>query len=89
MKNKKYNFYSDPGHGWVKVSIKEIVKLNIQDKISSYSYVRGDSVYLEEDCDLSVFVKALEKVNIFPYWVEHHTDKSSKIRSYNRYIPVV
>lgn len=89
MKTKKYNVYADPGHAWAKVKFSEIVKLGIHDKISQYSYVRGDSVYLEEDSDLSVFVDALLKIGIKPYWVQHHTDKSSKIRSYMHYIPTI
>lgn len=88
MKSKNYNVYGDPGHAWAKVKYTEIVKLGIQYKISPYSYVRGDNVYLEEDCDLSIFVEALSKIGIKPNWIEHHTNKNSKIRSYNRYIAV-
>ena len=89
QKTKKYHVYSDSGHGWVKVKFSEILKLGIQDKITSFSYTRGGYIYLEEDCDLSVFVEALEKINIKPYWIGHYTDKSSKIRSYSRYIPAM
>ena len=48
----KYMFYQDPGHGWVKVFVKELEQLGIADKISSFSYRRKDFAYLEEDCDL-------------------------------------
>lgn len=85
MKTKKYVVYCDPGHGWVKVKLSEVVKLGIHDKISSYSYMRGDNVYLEEDCDLRLLVNALKQIGITPKWEERHTDKSSKIRSYHHY----
>lgn len=85
MKTKKYIVYSDSGHAWGKVKFSEILKLGIQDKISSYSYMRGDNVYLEEDCDLSLLVNALRKIDIKVEWIEKNTDKRSKIRSYNHY----
>jgi hypothetical protein len=55
-----YSFYSDPGHGWLHVKLDELVELGIQDKISHYSYIRGNDVYLEEDCDMSTFMNAME-----------------------------
>jgi hypothetical protein len=36
-------------------------ELGIADKITGYSYQRGEDVFLEEDCDLSVFARAMEK----------------------------
>jgi len=53
-----YIFYSDSGHGWLKVKRSELEELNIADKISFYSYQSGKSVYLEEDCDAGVFINA-------------------------------
>jgi hypothetical protein len=88
MKSKNYNVYSDPGHAWAKVKYTEIVKLGIQHNISACSYTKGDNVYLEEDCDLFIFVEALSKIGIKPTWIQHNTEKCSKIRSYNRYIAV-
>lgn len=81
----KIHFYSDGGHGWAKVKRELIVKLQIEDQISSYSYQRGDYVYLEEDCDLANFVNKLNAINEKVEFIEHHTNKSSKIRSYERY----
>lgn len=53
------NFHEDGGHGWLEVP-KYIVKaLGIAEKISGYSYMKDDRVYLEEDCDLSIFLDAL------------------------------
>lgn len=55
---KTYRFIEDPGHGWLEVEVSELVRLNLQAQISRYSYAKGDKVYLEEDCDMSVFVRA-------------------------------
>ena len=57
---EKYKFISDPGHGWLRVPLLEILALGIADEISTCSYLgfKGRHVYLEEDCDLSVFCRA-------------------------------
>jgi hypothetical protein len=55
----KHEFYADAGHGWLKVSKARLINMGIIDKISNYSFMRGDYVYLEEDCDVSTYVKTL------------------------------
>jgi len=57
-----YTFYEDPGHGWLSVKRQELVDLNILNQISSYSYQRGNTVYLEEDCDAPVFLRVKSDV---------------------------
>ena len=58
----RYRFISDPGHGWLEVPIEELSALNITHLISSCSYIgKTDEqhfAYLEEDCDLAVFLTA-------------------------------
>ena len=56
-----FTYYTDPGHGWVEVSRSLLHELGIADKITSYSYQRGEDVFLEEDCDLLTFARAMEK----------------------------
>ncbi|MBU2722938.1 hypothetical protein [Acidithiobacillus ferridurans] len=82
---KIFDVYSDPGHGWVKVTRKELQSLNLEDKISTYSYQLHDSVYLEEDCDASVFIAALKKLGVTPAFREHTSSRRSRIRNYNHY----
>ena len=84
---KSIIIYTDPSHGWAKVTLKELLKLDIIDKISSYSYIHknGLNAYLEEDCDLSTYLKALDSKGIKYKFKTLHTNKSSKIRSYSRY----
>jgi len=55
----KHEFFTDGSHGWLKVSRKRLEKLNILDKITSCSFYKGNNLYLEEDCDLSTYVRAL------------------------------
>ena len=84
---KSITIYTDPSHGWAKVNLKELSRLNIIDKISTYSYIHknGINAYLEEDCDLSTYLKALDAKGIQYKFNTLHTNKSSKVRSYNRY----
>ena len=53
-----YTFYSDPCHGWAKVPMRDLIALGVADKISRYSYQRGEFAYLEEDSDYSIFLAA-------------------------------
>ena len=62
-KCKTYVFYSDPGHGWLAVKKDELVKLNIINDVSGYSYMKGKTVYLEEDSDAQLFIKKMEELN--------------------------
>ena len=48
----------DAGHEWLAVKLSYVVSLGIKDKISSYSYVKGNTAYLEGDCDAAVFFDA-------------------------------
>jgi len=85
MSKKTYVFHSDPGHGWLAVRKTELAFLNIADKITPYSYAKGDTVYLEEDCDAGEFVKAYEaKFGKKPVYKESYLERTP-IRYYNQY----
>lgn len=63
----KHQFYTDGGHGWLKVPLTRLKKLGIAEKITGYSYMLTSNAYLEEDCDLSTYVKVLqEKAGLDP-----------------------
>ena len=81
----KFHVYTDSGHGWASVKRSLLTDLGIADKVSRYSFQRGYRVYLEEDFDLPLLINALVTRGINPEWVEHHTDRRSPIRSYDRY----
>ena len=82
----KYHWFSDPGHGWLRVEKAELFELGISDQISDYSYQRSKYAYLEEDLDLDTFAKAKEKQGVKITLYHHITDKRSKIRGYDRYV---
>ncbi len=77
--------YADPSHSFAKVSIKNLIKYKVIDKISKYSYVRKDFAYLEEDRDLTIYLMAL-KENCVDYSLRYHyTNRQSKIRNYSSF----
>jgi hypothetical protein len=57
---KRLTFHTDPGHGWLEVSRAELRDLGLLDKVSSCSYQAAQRVYLEEDCDASLYIEALK-----------------------------
>ncbi len=81
----KFNVYSDPQHGWCKVKRSLLVKLCIDNDISSFSYERGEYVYLEEDRDMNIFITAMNNESIKFSFNELNGNRSSRIRNYNRY----
>jgi hypothetical protein len=81
----KATYYTDPGHGWFAVKRNTLTMLGLQYEISHYSYQRGQTVYLEEDCDATVFFNKARAMGIEVKYTEKHTDKTHPIRSYDRY----
>jgi hypothetical protein len=82
---KVYDVFTDPSHGWIKVKLSELKSLGIEDKITPFSFTRGEYAYLEEDCDFSTFHDAKRTQGVEIKFKNHHTNKYSKIRSYQRY----
>lgn len=85
MKRITLNIYNDPGHAWAKVSIDTLQKIGLINQVSSYSYIHNNNAYLEEDCDLSLLLDTLDKLNIRYKLKHNYANKSSKIRSYDHY----
>ena len=88
-----YTKHEDPGHGWLQVPMAELEALNIREKISYYSYTDGTYAYLEEDCDMGVFLEAKNGGVMPETWqdverIVHidrlHTDNESHIRRMRR-----
>ena len=77
--------YTDPGHGWLRVTLKMLVKLGIADKITPFSYVRTVYAYLEEDVDATLFLDTLKAKGKTVTYVERHTNRFSRIRNYASY----
>jgi hypothetical protein len=85
MSKSKFQFYTDPGHGWLRVPYSELERLDIADKITHYSYTKGDNVFLEEDCDMSTFMRAKNALNETVDIQVIRCNRQSRIRGYEKY----
>ena len=58
---KELHWYNDGGHGWLAVSVRDLLDSGVAPDISSYSYHDRQTamVYLEEDCDAPRYLGAL------------------------------
>lgn len=83
----KLTHYYDAGHGWIPVKRDFLKRLGVHHRVSSYSYQKGATVYLEEDCDASLLIAELNKLGV-KFQINHicHGDRS-QIRSYDCYSP--
>jgi|JFJP01.1.fsa_nt_gi hypothetical protein len=82
----EFKYYTDPGHGWMMTPVKLLEKYKVQDKISKYSYIDGDTAFLEEDCDATVLLNAIEAAgDTAAFLVDMHTDEDSFIRELQSY----
>lgn len=79
------DYVQDPAHGWISADIHQLRSFGLTDKVSQYSYRDGDLVWLEEDCDAPLFVRALEKAGIPFKVVETHTRGDAFIRRLPRF----
>lgn len=87
MKTKTVQVLFDPGHAWGRVKKSELVELGIADKISDYSYQRGEYAYLEEDCDLTLYINTLKAAGVeFKFKEAGAKTRQSKIRGYDSYV---
>lgn len=59
---EKFTFHADPGHAWLEVPIRVAnrVMLDVSD-FSRYSFIRGGTLFLEEDCDAALFISCWEQ----------------------------
>jgi hypothetical protein len=80
-------FHEDGGHGWLQIPQALSTELGITGAISQYSYLDANFFYLEEDCDLSLFFKAIgfdtdkELAQLFWNHVPSEYKEDSPIRS--------
>lgn len=60
---KQFVYHTDPGHGWLEVPSQLIYDLGIEKDITNFSYISRDGkiVYLEEDSDMTTFIKEAQK----------------------------
>lgn len=78
-----FDLVLDSSHGWLKVPVSELERLNIVEDITTYSYVRNDVAYLEQDVDMGTFLNAREaEGNPVTKIKEHARNGQSRIRKY-------
>ena len=91
-RTRTFEFFSDPGHGWIKVSKKDLYNLFgrfWRRHFSACSHERGDYVYLEEDQDAAMFIDQLKFQKINFKFKEHRSSESrSRIRGYSPLNPM-
>lgn len=87
MKNKKLSFkyYQDAGHGWIAVKRDFLKNLGILDNISYYSFQKGKTVYLEEDCDAGILISTLKHRGMEFELTSRHYEHTAPIRFYDRF----
>ena len=87
---KTYIWAVDAGHEWLAVKIKELVELNIEHKITEFSYVKGGTAYLEGDVDAATFIEAYTaKHGVAPKTKQGKYWDCQPCRSFARYKTVV
>jgi hypothetical protein len=81
LEPRTFTYLQDPGHGWLIVSSGDLAGAGMSPgDFSPCSYVRGDTLALEEDCDMPRFLKRLDERGI-PYRLrEQHTDADAHVR---------
>lgn len=78
-------FISDPGHGWLVVTMQRLLAYGITEAmISPYSYRSpdGTEVALEEDCDAAVFLDAFAATHGAPPFINEEHEDACAIRNW-------
>lgn len=81
--------YCDPSHGWLAVKMTELEALGLRDKITSFSYIKGGTAYLEEDVDMPLYLEAMEADGYHITVVQTVTEKKSHIRYFDKFPSMV
>lgn len=72
----KLVYHYDFGHGWLAVKRKLLEEWGLLGKITPYSYQRGQTVYLEEDEDMTTFCDEAKRRGVELEWrnsYQYHT----------------
>ena len=61
-----YTYHTDDSHGWLEVPYRDLLNAGLHlSQVSGYSYAQVTdqyvpTLYLEEDCDMPLFLNALQ-----------------------------
>ena len=78
----KYTVWTDPSHAWIEVPKREVKELGLLDRISTFSFEKGDNLYLEEDVDGAMF---LDRINEDIFELDERYEDESRVRKYKPY----
>ena len=81
----KVTYFNDGGHGWYSVKREKLKTMGILEKVSSFSYQKGRSVYLEEDWDAGLFFNNLTEEEKQSIKVVNSCSNRSPVRGYSRF----
>jgi hypothetical protein len=80
LEPRTFTYLQDPGHGWLIVSRGDLLAAGLSPAdFSACSYVRDDTLALEEDCDMRRFLKGLDERGIAYRLREQHTDAEAHV----------
>ena len=78
---RTFTYLQDPGHRWLIVSCGDLADAGLSPAdFSSCSYGSGDTIALEEDCDMPSFLKRLGERGISYRLREQHTGAEAHVR---------
>lgn len=79
-----FEYMQDSGHGWLKVPKAMVEAFGVSGRVSNYSYMDREYAYLEEDCDMPLFLQAVEAQGYRISLVDsYHED--DRVRGLSRY----
>jgi len=73
-----FTYIEDPGHAWLQVPYSLLERLNIDNKITQYSYRNRYFAWLEEDCDAPLLIDVL-RANEEEFTIEEHYVKDRDV----------
>ena len=81
----KLTYITDPGHGWLLVTIDQVEQVGLSAcDFSGFSYRQGNTLALEEDLDMGVFLEAYQaKHKETPLIQAEHLGYDAPIRSWH------
>ena len=85
-----YTYHTDAGHGWLEVPYRDLLNAGLHmSQVSGFSYAQVTdqyvpTLYLEEDCDMPLFLNALQAKGEEFELVEQHHNGDAFIRGLGR-----
>ncbi len=87
---KYFEFYSTPGHGYLKVPLQTLRELQISQLLSKGSFIDAyDNVYCEEDCDMALVCTRMKldgiEFEINNIYIEENDDGLTMVDYFDTY----